>query len=100
MADPCSRNSQTENDVLGSSVSLDEAGYKIAAAADSPINMKRFICRVVDKIECRVTDYSALMAFVPYYSGLVSHQTYAHLQNELVTLCHTGGKWVVPSPTQ
>jgi len=77
-------------------VTLDEAGYKIAASADSPINMKRFVCRVVGKLECRVQDMASLMAFVPYYSGLISAQTYAHLESELSTLCHAGGKWVVP----
>jgi hypothetical protein len=75
---------------------LDEDGYRAAASAESPINMKRFVCRVVDKINCRVIDLPSLMAFVPYYNGLVSHQTYQFLENELTTICHTGGKWVQP----
>jgi len=96
--DACDRHPDAENDVIGNSVTLDEAGYKIASAADSPLNMKRFVCRVVGSIGCRVIDLSALMAFVPYYSGHVSHQTYKHLESELTTLCHAGGKWVVPRP--
>jgi len=94
--DPCTRHPDVENDLIGQSVTLDEPGYKIAAAAESPINMKRFICRTIQLIECKVTDVSALMAFVPYYSGLVSHQSYANLESELEVLCHAGGKWVKP----
>jgi len=94
--EPCYRNPQAQNDVIGATVTLDEAGYKIAASAGSPINMKRFICRVSSKIGCRVTDLSSLMAFVPYYSGAVSSQTYNRLETELATLCHTGGQWLTP----
>lgn len=75
---------------------MDEAGYLVAASADSPVNMKRFVCRVTEKIGCKVTELPALMAFVPYYSGLASHQSYAFLEAELITLCHAGGNWVVP----
>lgn len=95
---PCTRHPESENDVIGMSVTLDEAGYKVAAAADSPINMKRFICRVVGTLDCYVNDLPSLMAFVPYYSGMVSQQTYKKLVSELTTLCHTGGKWVSPLP--
>jgi len=94
--DPCARHPEAENDALGATVTLDEAGYVIAAAAESPVNMKRFVCRTISKIGCRVSELSALMAFVPYYSGLVGHQTYGRLEAELTTLCHIGGKWVVP----
>jgi len=96
MEEPCYRNPAAQNDVIGATVTLDEAGYKIAASAGSPINMKRFICRVSSKIGCRVTDLSSLMAFVPYYSGAVSSQTYNRLETELATLCHTGGQWLSP----
>lgn len=95
-SDPCDRHPDAENDIIGNSVTLDEAGYKIAAAADSPVNMKRYVCRVIGSIGCRAVDLSALMAFVPYYSGSVSHQTHRRLEAELTTLCHAGGKWVVP----
>jgi len=94
--DPCARHPEAENDVIGATVTLDEAGYKIAASADSPINMKRFICRVVAQLGCKVNDLSALMGFVPFYSGLASHQSYKRLESELATLCHAGGKWVNP----
>jgi len=92
--DPCTRHPEAENDLIGASVTLDDAGYKIAARADSPINMKRFICRVIDKMDCKVNDLQALMGFVPYYSGTDSTQSYARLESELATLCHAGGKWV------
>lgn len=95
--EPCARHPEADNDVIGTSVTLDEAGYRIAAAANSPINMKRFVCRVVSKIGCKVTDLPSLMGFVPYYSGLESHQTYKHLESELTTICHQGGKWVMPA---
>jgi hypothetical protein len=93
--EPCDRHPEAENDIIGNTVTLDEAGYKVTAAADSPINAKRFICRVVKKLECKVVDLAALMAFVPYYSGATSQQTYKKLESELETLCHAGGKWVV-----
>jgi len=95
--DPCERHPEAENDIVGATVTLDEAGYKVAASGDhSPVNVKRFVCRVVRKIDCRITDLPSLMAFVPYYSGLASRQTYMHLESELTTLCHAGGKWIVP----
>jgi hypothetical protein len=93
---PCERHPDTENDYLGLEATLDEEGYQLCTMADSPINMKRFICRVVHKIGCRVTSYAALVGFVPYYSGAVSEQTYAHLEDELKILCHGRGKWVEP----
>jgi hypothetical protein len=43
-----------------------------------------------------VDDYSALVGFVPYYSGAVAQQSYQHLEDELKILCHTGGKWIIP----
>jgi hypothetical protein len=94
--DPCTRHPEVENDLIGASVTLDEAGYKIAARADSAINMKRFVCRVIGKIGCKVNNdgFEALMGFVPYYSGVDTVQSYARLESELTTLCHVGGKWV------
>jgi hypothetical protein len=86
---------QFKNDAIGVSAPLDEAGYLTTASAESPLNMKRFICRVVDKIGCRVTDVSSLMAFVPSYSGLVNRKAYVGLEAELAALCHAGGQWVV-----
>jgi hypothetical protein len=97
--DPCTRHPEAENDIIGQAVTLDEAGYKVAAAADSPINMKRFVCRVVEQNNCKVLDLAALMAFVPYYSGAQSQQSYRKLEGEITTLCHAGGKWLAPKET-
>jgi hypothetical protein len=93
---PCDRHPEHENDAIGNLATLDAEGYKIGVATDSAINMKRFVCRVAQKIDCRVTDYPSLMAFVPNYLGSVIHETYEHLEAELRALCHTGGKWVLP----
>lgn len=95
---PCDRHPEAENDAIGQAATLDEAGYQVTAAEDSPINMKRFICRVVDKIDCEVNDLPSLYGFVPHYSGTVSHQTYQHLEAELKIICHSGGKWIEPKP--
>lgn len=92
--DPCTRHPDVENDLVGNTVDLSEAGYQAAVQTSSAINMKRFICRVADKLDCEVTDYASLMGFVPYYSGAVSHQTYAMLEHEMEILCHAGGKWL------
>jgi len=92
--DPCTRHPDVENDLIGNSAPLDEAGYRITAAAESPINMKRFVCRVAAMLGCKVVDEAALYGFVPYYSGLVKTQTYSTLEFEVETLCHAGGKWV------
>jgi hypothetical protein len=59
--------------------------------------MKRFICRTVESINCKVEDYMSLMGFVPYYSGAESHQSFERLKHELQVICHTGGKWVTPA---
>lgn len=81
----------------GNSVSLDEAGYQGIVQLESDPNMQRFICRVVDKIKCSVTDASSLAKFVPYYSSLTSHETYAHLQEELGAMCASkDNKWIMP----
>jgi len=93
--DPCARHPDAENDVVGNHVTLDESGYKVLASLDSPVNTKRFVCRVVEHINCKVVDFAGLMGFVPYYSGVAAHQTYDHLESELKMLCHAGGKWVV-----
>jgi len=95
-ADPCAR-APDDTDVVGNAVSLDEAGYTSLAALRSPSNTKRFICRVVQKITCKVTDEGSLDAFVPYYSSIDSHETYAHLEQQLVELCQAGDKWLVSS---
>jgi hypothetical protein len=79
---------------VGLKVTLDNDGYKTVAALDSPLNMKRFICRVVDKINCVVNDEKSLMSFVPYSTA--SHEDYAGLETELGTICHGEGKWVIP----
>jgi len=93
---PCDRHPDAENDVVGNYVTLDEEGYRVLAQLESPINTKRFICRVVDKIDCKVVDLPSLFGFVPYYRGVASHQTYRHLEEELTMICHLGGKWIVP----
>jgi len=94
--EPCTRR-DIDNDVVGNYVSLDEVGYKTLAQVESLTNMKRFICRVAEHIQCKVIDNSSLMAFVPTYSSVASHQDYAHLESELTALCHAGDKWLVPS---
>mmetsp|Transcript_57157 Transcript_57157/g.90593 ORF Transcript_57157/g.90593 Transcript_57157/m.90593 type:complete len:639 (-) Transcript_57157:13-1929(-) len=94
---PCDKQ-DSENDGVGQAATLDEAGYQITAVADSPINMKRFVCRVADKIDCEVTNLAALYGFVLYYSGSVSNQTYQSLEDELKTLCLTDGKWLQAKP--
>jgi len=91
--DPCAIN-QNDKDLAGDNAALDEDGFKIAVAAGTSNNMKRFICRVVAKIECKVDDLAALMTFVPY--EMASRDTYAHLESELTVLCHARGSWVVP----
>jgi hypothetical protein len=93
--DICARHPESENDEIGMSAPLNESGYKITASAESPVNIKRFICRVVDKIGCKIHDRNALMGFIPFYNGVSSHQTYKHLEYELTTICHAGGMWVV-----
>lgn len=93
---PCDRHPENEDDAIGYLTTLDEAGYKIAVAADSIINMKRFVCRVVDDMKCVVIDYNALMAYVPHHLGSVIHRSYSDLQTELATLCESADKWVVP----
>jgi hypothetical protein len=95
--DPCAKKYNSEDDAVGNYVSLDEAGYKTLDQLHSLPNMKRFVCRVVEKTHCKVTDNLNLMAFVQTYSSVSSHQDYAHLQDELTALCHAGDKWVVPA---
>lgn len=94
--DPCERHPDVEKDELAAFATLDEAGYQSAAAGQSPINVKRFVCRVVAKLQCQVTDLPSMMGFVLDYNGSKKHQTYAHLEAVLATLCQAGGKWVVP----
>jgi len=94
--DPCYRGPDVKNDAIGNSVTLDQVGFRITSASESPINMKRFVCRVTAKIGCKVTDGVALLGFVPYFSGLVAKQTYSNLESELNTLCRAEGKWVAP----
>jgi len=106
--DPCMRRPEGEIDALGDSVNLDEAGYTtVKNAARAPAqrganNMKRFVCRVISKIKCKVTDSSSLLGFVDYYDGSPNNQQqpvrkYQRLESELATLCHAGGKWIVPA---
>jgi len=89
--DPCARHPEVENDNIGMTATLDQDGYRRAAETDSPINMKRFICRTIAFLGCRATDMSALMGFVT-----TKPITFSRLEYELKTLCRTGGNWVVP----
>jgi hypothetical protein len=90
---PCARD---PDDALGDSATFDEAGYHGLAELNSPTNMKRFICRIADKIFCNVVDKASLELFVPYYGSLDRHETYEHLEQELLEICHEAGKWLVP----
>jgi hypothetical protein len=91
----------TDNDLVGNSVTLDEVGYKIVATAGNSTDIKRFVCRIVSSIECKVVDRSALMEFAPHYVGPVTEEkNYKHLKTELTSLCNGGAKWVVPNLTQ
>lgn len=99
VSDPCGKfpEAEGENDHIGESAALDEMGYKIVAAQDSVVNMKRFICRVVDKLNCKVTDYDSLMKYAPNHSGLANRANYQHLMDELSILCNSGTSWVSPA---
>jgi hypothetical protein len=92
---PCARHPEYENDAIGNLATLDDSGYKIVVAADSNINMKRFVCRVVDKIDCTVIDYSGLMAFLPWDLGSSIHKNYSTVESELSSICNDGSSWVV-----
>jgi hypothetical protein len=93
---PCARDPDIQKDARGDSATLDEAGYHGLAELSSPSNMKRFVCRVADKIFCKAVDEASLELFVPYYSSLDRHETYEHLEQELLEICHGDGKWLVP----
>lgn len=102
----CVRDPDPEKDKIGQLATLDEAGYKIAKTADCLVNMKRFVCRVIDKLNCRVVSSKSLMEFIPSYTGLVVKQNYTHLEAELNTICTAGGTWLIfdrpagaPKPT-
>lgn len=100
VSDPCGRlpDTEGENDHIGASAALDEMGYKIVAAQDSPINMKRFICRVVAKLDCQVTDYASLMDYSPNHAGLANRANYQHLEDELSLLCYSAEtSWLSPA---
>jgi len=96
--DPCQRlqsdMTEIDNDKIGNSATLDEAGYKLTVERESPVNMKRYICRVVAEIGCKVASLAPLLAFVPY--EIASQTSYQHLQSELTVLCHARDAWVVP----
>jgi len=93
--EPCQRHQGEEDDTLGSSVTLGEVGFKSVAETGSASDMKRFVCRVVEGIGCRVTDPSGLMNIVP---GCSWHyrKTYEDLESTLSSICRAGGNWVVP----
>lgn len=93
---PCDRQTDMDKDVVGSTASLDEVGFKIVAATSTDANMKAFACRIVSGLDCKVVDGDDLMEFVPHYSGNVTQESYKHLETELTSLCHGGAKWVVP----
>lgn len=93
--DPCTRHPDAENDLIGLNAPMDEGGYQVAVASHSSVNMKRFVCRVIDSLGCKATDLSSLMGFLPFFNGVNGKQTYGKLRTELESLCHAGGKWVV-----
>lgn len=91
---PCARHPELDHDEVGAAVSLDESGYQACVASEHPIKVKRFICRLATQLGCKVVDNGGLMGFLPHYSSATDPQTYAHLESELETLCHAGGKWI------
>jgi hypothetical protein len=97
--DACARQPDTVNDAIGSSASLDEVGYKIVTSADSPVQMKRFICRVLGSVSCSATDLSALVAIVSYYVGAANEIGYSTFRSDLTTLCQGGDKFVMSQPS-
>lgn len=104
--EPCQRQQGQDDDTLGSNVSLDEVGFNTIATTGSTSDMKRFVCRVVAGMGCRVADPSGLTPFVPFYSSTVAipllrwpyRKTYATLESRLSALCVSGGTSYVPTP--
>lgn len=101
---PCDR-IETEDDSVGNSVALDAVGYEISATTGTSSDVKRFVCRIVSSMACKVTDLSALMDFVARYGQpemrVTAQQTtesYRALTAELLANCRTDGKWIVPQP--
>jgi hypothetical protein len=93
---PCARDADPQKDSFGDTAALDEAGYQSVAKLSSPTNMKRFMCRVVEKIYCKVNNAESLAAFVPYYGSVAKGETYAHLEQELLEICQAQDKWASP----
>jgi hypothetical protein len=85
-----------QDEIVGDSMSLDQAGYEALVAANSISNTKRFVCRVMAKIHCKAIDDKGMSAYLPYYSSRISHQTYVGLEQELMMLCRQDDSWLVP----
>jgi len=97
--DACERQPGNVNDSIGNTATLDQDGYRSVTSAESPEHMKRFICRVVANVGCRVTDVSALVTIVSYYMGAANDIRYESLATDLSDLCRAGDKFVVSQPS-
>lgn len=70
--------------ISGSSVSLDEEGYKVVSSLRNDAEMKTFIERVVESMDGVVGDEAGLNGVVPYYSGVRSTQSLQALKKEIL----------------
>jgi len=71
----------------GESVLLNENGYKAVAALKNDTEMATLVRRVAHHYGCSVVDDGGMMGVVPHYSGRISVQSLALLEQEVRDIC-------------
>lgn len=78
---------------IGTSVNLDEQGYKEVAETKDPQQMEFFVRRIASQMGLRVREQGGLQGIIPFYDGENSVQTFEALHAELERVSDENG-WV------
>lgn len=95
---PCSLllTKESEASGPGESAPLTEAGYKSVADLRDDHHMKKFILRVMRKLDCQLVDEGGLMGIIPWFSGTIATQSLENLEGALLfEILGNGKPWLL-----
>jgi hypothetical protein len=82
---------------VGSTASLDEAGYSSVLALRSNIEMEVFMRRALERLDVKIVNEAAFKASVPWFSGESGSSNYGDLKGKFLNLLEAPDAWVMDS---
>lgn len=75
---------------------LNERGYDALTMLKNNAGMSKYVMRILDTLNCKISKEGGLEGFVPHFSGAIASKTFDKLQTELREVCMMPDGWLTP----